>query len=259
MAQPPTGARSLASLPAETGPLYRAIVHALKGEILQGRFAVGDLLPTEGELRERFGVSRHTIREALRQLRADGLVESRQGAGTRVLRPGGPSLYVHTVASVDELTQYANDTRYEIDNVARIVADQATAERLERPLGEAWLRVRGFRYSADMAEPICWTEVFINADFAGIERLLPRATGPIYALIEDLYGESIAKVDQILRARPVPTQPAERLGVEPASAGVEIRRNYFRADNMLIEAAFNLYPADRFSYSMTLHRNPTPR
>lgn len=54
--------------------------------IVDGHFQVNSRLPTETELTARFGVSRPVVREALARLRDDGLVASRQGSGTYVVR-----------------------------------------------------------------------------------------------------------------------------------------------------------------------------
>ncbi len=61
--------------------VYRGIYEA----ITLGEWPAGTKLPTEYELTKKFGVSRTVIREALIRLRIDGLVRSRQGAGTRVI------------------------------------------------------------------------------------------------------------------------------------------------------------------------------
>jgi len=55
-------------------------------QIVSGRLNEGDRLPPEKEICEMFGVSRPVVRDALLQLRADGLVQSRQGSGTYVQR-----------------------------------------------------------------------------------------------------------------------------------------------------------------------------
>jgi GntR family transcriptional regulator len=253
LAEPKAAQRQRTATAADL-PLYRRLVQALRRDIVNGRFPVGSLLPTESELRQRFGVSRHTVREALRYLRDEGLVWSRQGSGTEVARPGRSPLYVHRVSSVEELAQYAVDTRYDITNVAMLRADRNTAKRLNCRIGEPWLHIEGPRYRFGQSEPICWTEVFIHKDYGGITRMLSRLTGPIYALIEDVFGERITRVDQTLRGRPIPTYLAARLQVEPRTIGIEIQRHYYLIDGKRVESAFNLYPADRFSYSMTLHR-----
>lgn len=56
----------------------------LREEVREGRVAPGERLPTEQALMEAFGVSRTVVREAIAGLRADGLVETRQGLGAFV-------------------------------------------------------------------------------------------------------------------------------------------------------------------------------
>lgn len=59
----------------------------LEGRILSGEFSPGDLLPAERELSTELGVSRSVVREALGQLASLGLIQRRQGSGTRVAAP----------------------------------------------------------------------------------------------------------------------------------------------------------------------------
>lgn len=59
----------------------------LAADIRQGVFATGERLPTEGEICERYGVSRTVLREAVSRLKAEGMIETRQGSGTYVLGP----------------------------------------------------------------------------------------------------------------------------------------------------------------------------
>lgn len=60
---------------------YKEIASALLGKVAAGEFAPGALLPSESELSELYGASRVTVRRALEELRAAGLVDSRQGYG----------------------------------------------------------------------------------------------------------------------------------------------------------------------------------
>ena len=235
-------------------PLYRTVVEALRHEIVSGARAVGEKLPTEDALCGRFGVSRHTIREALRQLRDAGLVASRQGAGTTVARRAAPPLYTSSVASVEELLQYATEARYDVGKSGIVVADAGLAARLGSPAGQRWLRVEGFRTMSGQQEPFCWTEVFILSDYAGIGLMIGRRPGPIYSWIEEMYGVRVDEVRQVLRAETVPDGIARELGCEPGGMAIGIRRSYHLMGGELVEVAFNLHPADRFTYSLTLQR-----
>lgn len=59
---------------------YEYIVEQIKDMIIDGKLKVGERLPTEKELSENFGVSRTSVREALKALEVIGICESRQGA-----------------------------------------------------------------------------------------------------------------------------------------------------------------------------------
>lgn len=68
--------------------LWTSIAGTLKSEVAGGLYRPGDRLPTEADLASRFGVNRHTVRRALADLAAGGVVFSRRGAGVFVaLRP----------------------------------------------------------------------------------------------------------------------------------------------------------------------------
>lgn len=67
-------------------PIYRQISDALRLDI-QNYYKAGDILPTEGDLAQRFNVNRHTLRRAVDELVSDGLVVRRHGKGVFVLEP----------------------------------------------------------------------------------------------------------------------------------------------------------------------------
>src|ERR1700722_11471825 len=66
--------------PVSTGRISEIIVDQIRVLMRQGQLKPGDRLPPERDLCERFGVSRVTVREALRMLESSSLVEIRVGA-----------------------------------------------------------------------------------------------------------------------------------------------------------------------------------
>src|SRR5262245_12468350 len=105
--RPPRGGQRARRAPDAAEPLYLQIARTLKEEIVGGVHPVGAQLATEDELCTRFSVSRYTIREALRRLREDNLVLSRQGAGTVVVPRHTADAYAHDVMSVDDLVSWS--------------------------------------------------------------------------------------------------------------------------------------------------------
>jgi GntR family transcriptional regulator len=250
MTRAATARRKKTRRPA-AGALYKRIVRVLQNEIISGKHPVGARLPTESALCRRFSVSRHTVREALRQLRESGLVSPRQGSGTTVAA-AAPTFTVQSVASVPDLMQYAVTTRYVVERSRFVVADGRLARRLGCSPGRRWLYTEGLRYAPDGAPPICWTEVYVHAAYAGIRSLIGKRTGPIYTWIEEMYDERVVEVVQTLRAVTIPETLAAKLQAPAGSAALEIERVYKSAKHRMIEVAFNIHPADRFSYSISL-------
>ena len=67
---------------AATSSKYLAMADTLKREILSGKYETRERFPSEGMLVRRFGVSRPTVERALRELKREGLLESRSGSGS---------------------------------------------------------------------------------------------------------------------------------------------------------------------------------
>ncbi|CAL9406264.1 FadR/GntR family transcriptional regulator [Streptomyces sp. enrichment culture] len=65
--------------------LSEQVISALRQQIASGEWPVGSRIPTEPELVEQLGVARNTVREAVRALAHNGLLDIRQGSGTYVV------------------------------------------------------------------------------------------------------------------------------------------------------------------------------
>ena len=77
-------------------PMYQQIAEDLRAQIESGVLEPGAQLPTELELRDRYDSSRNTIRDAIKRLTSQGLVETRPGQGTFVTRSVDPFVTVLT-------------------------------------------------------------------------------------------------------------------------------------------------------------------
>lgn len=102
--------------------------------MLEGRLRSGDKLPPERELAERFGVSRTSVRDAIRVLELMGLLEPRQGEGT-VVRDLSPDLLVHPLASLlvrsrERLSELLDVRKMIEPPLAARAAELATAEEV---------------------------------------------------------------------------------------------------------------------------------
>ena len=116
-------------------PLWQHIAESIGREIRDRVFAPGDQLPTEGELAQRFGVNRHTVRRAVASLQDLGLVRIEQGRGTFVQEDIVDYPLSSRTRFSEIIRRQAKTPSGAFVRSATIPADQATAEALAIPLG----------------------------------------------------------------------------------------------------------------------------
>jgi GntR family transcriptional regulator len=225
-------------------PRYREIADDLVARLRGGGYAVGAMLPTEVELCEAYKVSRHTVREALRQLEAEGLVTRRQGSGTTVAATHRRDRFVQSVTDVRELLQYPENTR--------LFVLRARPVELE---GEAWLRVEGVRRVRLTAAPICVVTLLIRPEYEAVLDDIGVLPGPVYGLIERRFGLRVGRVKLELSACGVAEDAAALLEVEGGAHALVTRRSYLDGDGRVFEVSEAIHPAERFTYQFTLERD----
>jgi GntR family transcriptional repressor for pyruvate dehydrogenase complex len=118
--------------PVRRSRIYEHIVDQIHALIREGRWAPGDQIPPERELAERFRVSRTSVREALRALEMQGIIESRQGGGTFVRSADTEALVPPLAAAIlrgqREMTEVLEVRELIEPAVARLAAVRATPE-----------------------------------------------------------------------------------------------------------------------------------
>lgn len=125
-----------AFVPIQPTRASTSVITQIRAAIMSGRFRKGDRLPTEREMARQFGVSRVTVRDALRALEAAGLIEIRVGGqgGPYVTQPG-PALLAENLRTHLHLqgTTFAElaEARLALETTAaRLAAERATEEDL---------------------------------------------------------------------------------------------------------------------------------
>ena len=229
-------------------PRYREVAEALRAAIAGGCHPVGSRLPSEEQLSQRFSVSRHTVREALRSLSDDGLIARRQGAGTKVVACDGAGGYRQSLASLDDLLQYAATTELTLERSRSIEVRSRLADLLGVPPGRSWRRFRGLRVDPGRSRTLCATDIYLHPDFAEIG----LRSEAVYRQLERRYSVRIAEVEQEFAAIALDRRNAGLLGEEPGAPALRIVRRYHFHGHGLLEIAVSHHPAERFSYASRL-------
>lgn len=129
-------------------PQYKRIELDLSGKISGGYYSCGDMLPTEQELVQQYGVSRMTIRKAMDNMVAKGLLTRTPGVGTVVRATFIPSIKETSLCSfTDEITAMGMTPRTTVDDFCIIKASSGIAKLLELPEGARVYHFHRSRYA----------------------------------------------------------------------------------------------------------------
>lgn len=238
-------------------PAHGEISRELADRIQSGRYEVGSLLPTEFELCEQFGASRHSVRRALQSLQDLGLISRRKNVGTRVESRQPAPGFIQSVATVDELAQYGAAHGRTMRRIDRVTADAALAMQLGCARGTKWLRFSSVRREGGpRSRPIGWSDVYVDPVFDGIaDRVRESPQVLISALIETHYGRRIQRILQDIHATVVPPGLADELAADAGSPALRIVRRYLDERDQAFEVSVTIHPADRFTFSTVLNRS----
>lgn len=227
---------------------YSLVAQALLDDIARGRYAVGKMLPTEAALQTRFGVGRHTVREAIRQLRNMGVVTARAGIGTTVTAKNATRRYVQSMNSVAELLNFTKITRLTLLSKREVVADAALAGTLKCRPGQAWFYMELLRTSPGIREPLALVHVYVRPEFRGIADDVEARTS-VFSRVEQRYGVQLHELEQEIAATHLSARDARILKARAGVAALRIVRHYYDAGRRTTQVSIGVYPEGRFSYT----------
>ncbi|TDR88072.1 GntR family transcriptional regulator [Enterovirga rhinocerotis] len=233
---------------------HRELAGELIDELASARYAVGARYPTEQELQRRFGVGRHTVREALKIMTEQGLLGRRRKTGTVVLAMRPPSTYVHTLRDFDGLFDFAHTTDLRVLHTGFVSHPRILPADLQEEGDGRWFRVAGIRYRKGQSEPLCWSEVMVAARFAPDRAAVEAGDRAIYEITLERHGIKLGHVEQDISAVPLPATLAASLEAGDVRAGLLVRRRYVTPTGETFEVSLNTYPADRYSVRSILRK-----
>lgn len=236
---------------ASRKPRYLVLAEDLRQQILDGGFPDAEQFPTESILCGRYGVSRFTVREALRTLQSEGLIQRRHGSGT-IVQPAtarGGALR-QPLSNVAEILQYANDTSFVFARDGSATLPKKLAEELGIAMPRRWARFHGIRSRTADDRPLAATSAYVHPNLMDAADAIDPAGATIFRQLEVLAGLKIARVTQDIQAISASTGIAAALRVGRRSPCLRILRCYYDGIGRAIEVSVSHHPGDRFAYTM---------
>jgi len=233
--------------PSSPVPLYHQAARALERAIEAGELPRGSKLPNELDLASELGISRPTMRQAIRQLVDKGLLVRRRGIGT-IVAPRPVRRAVALTSLYDDLKAAGREPATRVLSLEEVECPPEIAEHLGVGVGASVLRLERLRL-ADSA-PIALMRNFIPS---GLLELRPEdlERGGLYELFRRA-GVAPHVATQRIGAKKAGAEEAEALEIEPGDPVLTMNRVAYDTGGRAIEYGWHRYPAESYWFEMML-------
>jgi len=241
-------------------PLYARVRKRLVERLISGDWKPGAMLPSEFAIAAELGVSQGTVRKALDEMTAEGILERQQGRGTFVAKAEDTSIlfrfYRLTRNELDKSSEEREGNAPAVPTFPRssyLSEDYSTASQEERDLfamtdqvdPHVW-RFERLRFEGE--QPILWERLVLPSHrFPNLRPHLPLPNN-VYQFYGDHFSTIVAKVREKLRALTAPDPIAEHLGLPIGSPVLEIDRRAIALDGEVVERRLSLCRSDTMHY-----------
>lgn len=231
-------------------PLWYQVSQSLRASIL-GRAPDAPLrLPTEEQLAGHYGVSVLTMRQALKELEAEGLITRHRRRGTFIEPDARRGTPVRLLGSVDAIVAQQSGMLTSVWDNRRVPVPSDVAGYFP-DLAEA-VRYRRLRRDAQTGEPTNWAENFVHPELA--DRIDPAdlERWPMTKVLRDVVGVRISRITDTVQARLADPETSRLLQVPLLSPILHYTGVTYDITERVVDVARIHYRGDRFSFSVTV-------
>lgn len=231
-------------------PKYIQISNWLTEMIQKGRYAVNDKLPSESKLSEFFQVNRNTVRQAISDLVAKGLVQKKNGVGTFVLaRTLTPVKYTlqHISSFTDDMLQIGIVPKTRLICKSVIEAPPDVVEKLM--LGKDRMVILTERLRLGNRIPLVIERSYLPyKEYKDILKM--RLTGSLYHLLTKKFHVELHRSIQTFRAITLSGKDAKLLGLPPRSPGIFLESIIYDSKNIPVEVLHAFHRGDKYIFEV---------
>ena len=232
-------------------PLYVQIRDRLRRQILDGSYEVHARLPSENEMMNTFGVSRITIRQALRDLHNEGLVFSAQGKGTFVSKPKAVQNVQRLEGFGEAMAAQGYEASARVLSIQQMKAPKAVAAALDLQPGDDVVEVKRVRYLN--RSPVCIDDSYFPMDI-GRKMFSLDLSGDIFPLLENFFGIPLGGADIGLDATLADEEAQQYLNLKTGEAILRVERLTHDQNGRPIDFEYLCYRGDSYKYQFRIDR-----
>lgn len=224
--------------------LYVDIAEDIRKNILNGVYKVGELMPTENELEEKYQVSKITIRKAIEIVSMDGYVEKKSGLGTKVISDRLFNKLSKATSFSSILEMNGNTLRKEILSIQEVQTVNED-ERIRQTFKHKAYKVTRIYYLND--EPYSYFEHFLPV-LGSIEVLKRIEKISLYKWLAE-FDKNVSRFEDSFEATEVKESVREKLATNQTHLLRRVRKT-ISTKNEIIEVSYGSYDTTKHPYSI---------
>ena len=228
-------------------PLYFQVARQIEAAITRGDLRPGQRLDNEIDLAERYGLSRPTMRKAIEQLVAQGLLVRKRGVGTQVVQ-SQVQRPVELSSLYDDLAKTGQNPSTQVISCGTVPTDETVAAALGLPQDTPVVAIERLRSAR--GEPLALLANWVPVDLGDMTTELLTTYG-LYDLLRR-YNVNLRIANQRIGATTADTAQARLLHVRRGSALVTMERTSYDDTGRAVELGRHVYRADGYAFEITV-------
>ncbi|WP_350299243.1 GntR family transcriptional regulator [Peribacillus frigoritolerans] len=231
-------------------PIYHQLEEEIKGAIQNLELVPGEVIPSEKEYTEKYGISRMTVRQAISNLVNGGYLYRQRGKGTFVAQQKLERPMLGLTSFSKDMISRGLEPSTRVISFTEVKANNDLAAKLEVEAGAPIFELKRVRLADRL--PMAYERLFISKDLA-LDLTEEIAVTSIHDYVEKTFGLKIQH-DQVIEAAIAQKKEAEMLEVVEGAPVLLIERRSTLDSNQPLGLVTSVYRADRYTFKINLER-----
>jgi len=236
-------------------PLYFQVAENIREKITQNIYQLGKHIPTETQLQNEYNVSRETIRKAISDLVAEGLIEKVRGKGTFVVEPK----IVHRIGSIygctEEMLGRGMVPSTKLLEIVELSPPESMRIEMRLTGSAKIIKLKRLKYADN--KPVAILTSYIPSELVPGICQDNFMDGSLYKTFEQVYHHVLSKAEEVIEAGSAGEQEAHTLEIQKNSPLLVANRLTYLENGSVIEKLIAFYRSDVYKYNVKMEGRTT--
>lgn len=232
--------------------IYLQLLEIIEQQTAEKKLLPGDMLPSENEFCQAYGISRTTVRQTLRELEAQGLIVRKRGIGTFIQEQKVSRRLGNLYSFSEDMKKLGLEPGSKVLSF-RLVARDECKPPVKRFDSERLIEVQRLRL-AD-GRPLLLERTYLSVELCPNLSWESLESSSLYGLLTDRYGLKPERAIETYEAVLMRKDEAQALQCEAGQPAFMLSRSTWDSGDRLIEYTVSIMPSSRSKFEISMHHD----